>query len=254
MDGLSNWTSTPSGNTKLTFLSDPQIWAALFTLTALEVVLGIDNVIFISIVSARLPEADASRARRLGLIGALAMRVCLLLSIVWLAQLKTPSFHLFGLGVTWRDLIFLGGGLFLLAKGTYEIHHTIEGEEDARDSGAKSFASVIAQIMVLDLVFSLDSIITAVGMTDNLPVMICAIIIAIAIMLGAANSVSAFIERHPTSKMLALCFLLLVGVALIADGLHFHIPRGYLYFAICFSILVESLNLWVKARRKTTKA
>ena len=238
----------------MTFLSDPQIWAALFTLTVLEVVLGIDNVIFISIVSARLPEADASRARRLGLIGALAMRVCLLLSIVWLAQLKTPAFHLFGLGVTWRDLIFLGGGLFLLAKGTYEIHHTIEGEEDARGSGAKSFASVIAQIMVLDLVFSLDSIITAVGMTDNLPVMICAIIIAIAVMLGAANSVSAFIERHPTSKMLALCFLLLVGVALIADGLHFHIPRGYLYFAICFSILVESLNLWVKARRKTTKA
>jgi predicted tellurium resistance membrane protein TerC len=237
------------------WLADPQLWSALLTLTALEIVLGIDNVIFISVVAERLPEDQREKARRLGLGAALLMRLVLLAGIAWIVGLTAPAFTVFDFAVSWRDVILLAGGLFLLAKATYEIHGTVEGEEHEDGGGASArFAMVIAQIMVLDLVFSLDSIITAVGMTDRLPIMFAAVIIAVGVMFFAAEAVSAFISRHPTTKMLALSFLLLIGVALIADGLHFHIPRGYLYFAIAFSAAVEGLNLAAAARRRRQRA
>lgn len=236
----------------LEWISSPEIWASLLTLTALEVVLGIDNVIFISIVTARLPEHRRAAARRLGLGGALVLRVLMLIMLVWLVGLTQPIFALFGWEASWRDIILLGGGLFLLAKGTSEIHHTLEVETQDRGLQSMGFAMAIFQIMMLDAVFSLDSVITAIGMTDFLPVMIAAVVIAIVVMMVAAGVLGRFIERHPTTKMLALSFLLLVGVALVADGLHFHIPRGYLYFAIAFSAGVEILN--ILARRKRRKA
>jgi len=228
----------------LAWLTDPQIWGALVTLTALEIVLGIDNVIFIALVAERLPKAQQARARALGLSAALIMRLALLAAIAWVIGLTAPVFTVFGIAFSWRDLILFGGGVFLLVKATLEIHRSVEGE--AEGGGRKAgpgFALAIAQIMVLDLIFSLDSIITAIGMTRHLPVMFVAVIIAVAVMFFAAAAVSGFIQRHPTTKMLALSFLLLIGVALVADGLHFHIPRGYLYFAIAFSVLVEFLNL-----------
>jgi predicted tellurium resistance membrane protein TerC len=232
------------------WLFDPAIWISLLTLTALEIVLGIDNVVFISIVAAKLPEAEAARARHLGLMAALVMRIIMLAGIAWIVGLTAPVAEIFGFALSWRDIIMLAGGLFLLTKGTYEIHHTVEGEaESGGDGEIKSFTAIIVQIMVLDMVFSLDSVITAVGMAEHLPVMIAAVVIAMLIMLLASGPVSAFIENHPTAKMLALSFLLLVGLALVADGMHFHIPRGYLYFAIAFSILVEALNLIAKRRR-----
>ena len=228
----------------LAWLTDPQIWGALLTLTALEIVLGIDNVIFIALVAERLPAAQQARARAIGLSAALIMRLALLAAIAWIVGLTAPLFAVFGIAFSWRDVILFGGGLFLLVKATLEIHRSVEGEHGSGGGeGRASFAVVIAQIMLLDLIFSLDSIITAVGMTDQLPVMFVAVIIAVAVMFFAAAAVSGFIARHPTTKMLALSFLLLVGVALVADGLHFHIPRGYLYFAIAFSVLVEFLNL-----------
>jgi len=235
------------------WILDPQIWASLLTLTALEIVLGIDNIIFISIVAGRLPENQAATARQLGLMAALIMRIVLLSGIAWIVGLTAPIAVIYGYALSWRDLLMLAGGLFLLAKGTSEIHHTVEGEEpEEKASASPSFAAIIIQIMLLDVVFSIDSVITAVGMAEHLPVMITAVVIAMGIMLFAATPVSNFISRHPTAKMLALSFLLLVGVALIADGLHFHIPRGYLYFAIAFSIVVESLNL-IAARRRTLR-
>ena len=236
-------------------LSDPQVWASLFTLTALEIVLGIDNIIFLSIVTAKLPAERQRKVQRLGLSLALLMRIALLAGIVWIVGLTEPLFTLLGYAVSWRDLILLGGGLFLLTKGTFEIHDTVEGKEDEPASAATgTLLSVVAQIVMLDIVFSIDSIITAVGMTHQLPVMITAVVIAIGVMMFAAAPVGGFIERHPTTKMLALSFLLLVGVALIADGLHFHIPRGYLYFAIAFSMLVELLNLAAARRRAKRRA
>ena len=235
----------------LAWLTDPQIWGALLTLTALEIVLGIDNVIFISLVAERLPKAQQARARAIGLAAALIMRLALLAAIAWIVGLTAPLFTVFGVAFSWRDVILFGGGLFLLVKATLEIHRSVEGEHGAGGrEGSAGFALVIAQIMLLDLIFSLDSIITAVGMTQHLPVMFAAVIIAVAVMLFAAGPVSRFIEEHPTTKMLALSFLLLVGVALIADGLHFHIPRAYLYFAIAFSALVEGLNLAAARRRR----
>ncbi|SLN34554.1 Integral membrane protein TerC family protein [Oceanibacterium hippocampi] len=236
------------------WLSDPAIWASLATLTVLEIVLGIDNLVFLSIITQRLPAASRARAQRIGLMGALFMRLALLGAISWIAGLTTTLITIGDFPVSWRDVILGGGGLFLLAKATSEIHNTVEGEEshDEKKNGHAGFAAAIAQIMLLDLVFSLDSVITAVGMTDNLPVMMAAVIIAVLVMLFAAAPVGEFIRRHPTTKMLALSFLLLVGVALIADGLHFHIPRGYLYFAIFFSMLVEVLNL-LAARRRPKK-
>lgn len=239
----------------MAWLSDPDIWASLLTLTALEIVLGIDNVIFISVVAGRLPEAQQARARAIGLGLALILRIALLAGMTWIIGLTAPLFEVLGRAVSWRDVILIAGGLFLLAKATVEIHHSVEGEEEAQGiAGRAGFAMVIGQIILLDVVFSLDSIITAVGMTRVLPVMITAIVIAVAVMFFAAGPVSAFVLRHPTTKMLALSFLLLIGIALVADGLQFHIPRGYLYFAISFSVLVEALNLAAARRRKRRRA
>ncbi|CAO3441467.1 UPF0053 inner membrane protein YgdQ [Azospirillum argentinense] len=239
----------------LELFSDPQVWASLLTLTALEIVLGIDNIIFISIMAAKLPVHQQQKARQLGLALALLMRLALLASISWVATLTEPLITVLGMGFSGRDLILLGGGLFLLAKGTIEIHNTVEGhEEDSAAPKLASFGAVVGQIIVLDIVFSLDSVITAVGMSNDLPVMVTAVVIAMAVMLFAARPVGDFVNRHVTVKMLALSFLLLVGVALIADGFGFHIPKGYLYFAIAFSTLVEALNLMAAARRKRKKA
>ena len=237
-----------------------EILAALATLTILEIVLGIDNIVFISILAQRLPEHQREMARKVGLLGTLGIRLVLLFFIVAITRLQANLFSAFGLDFSWRDVILIAGGLFLMAKGTIEIHENIEGDEDhllnPTKASAHMFLMVILQIMVLDMVFSLDSILTAIGMTDVLWVMVTAIIIAIGVMLWAITPVSNFIHQHPTVKMLALSFLLLIGMALIADGFEFHIPRGYLYFAIFFSIFVEILNLAARrgrARRKAKK-
>jgi len=238
----------------LELLTDPNAWLSLATLTLLEVILGIDNVIFLAIVSEKLPQARRAIARRIGLILALVMRIALLASISFILSLQEPIFELFGTGYSWRDVVLAGGGLFLLYKGTQEIHNEVEDKHGVTKSAVTaSFSAVILQIAVLDLVFSLDSVITAVGMADHIEIMIIAVVIAIIVMMVAAEPVAHYISRHPTVKMLGLSFLLLVGVALIADGLHFHIPREYLYFAIAFSILVEVLNQ-VAARKKTSHA
>ncbi|MCA9838639.1 MAG: TerC family protein [Trueperaceae bacterium] len=224
--------------------SDPNAWIALLTLTILEIVLGIDNIIFISILSGKLPPSEQGRARTLGLALAMLMRILLLFSIAWVVRLTNPLFEILGRGISGRDLILLGGGLFLLYKATHEIHQKLEGEEaHGTERKAVSFSGVIIQIMLLDIVFSLDSVITAVGMADELAVMILAVIIAVGIMLFAAGPVSKFVEDHPTVKMLALSFLLLIGMSLVAEGFHYHIPKGYIYFAMGFSIVVELLNL-----------
>jgi predicted tellurium resistance membrane protein TerC len=233
------------------YLLNPETWAALFTLTVLEIVLGIDNLVFLAIISAKLPPAQQPSARRIGLFFALFLRVALLSSLTWIAGLTEPVVTIADFAVSWRDVILGVGGLYLVYKGVTEIHESVEGGQDPSVKGYASYWAVIGQIMVLDLVFSLDSIVTAVGMTNNLPVMITAIVIAILTMMFAANAVSGFINRHPSVKMLALAFLILVGTALIADAAHFHIPRGYLYFAIAFSIGVEALNMLV--RRSQTK-
>ncbi|MBS1247760.1 MAG: Integral rane protein TerC [Proteobacteria bacterium] len=235
-----------------------EMLASLLTLTALEIVLGIDNLVFISIMSNRLPVEQQSSARRTGLALAVITRLLLLASIAWLAGVTAPLFSVFDHSVSLRDLILMGGGMFLLAKGTTEIHATVEGvEEEMRHVKAASFVSVIIQIMILDIVFSLDSVITAVGMANQLSVMAAAIIIAVAVMLFAADPLSRFIHEHVSVKMLALSFLILVGTALIADGMGFHVPKGYLYFAIAFSVGVEALNLTAtkrRRRRETTAA
>ena len=230
-------------------LTDPQAWAAFATLTALEIVLGVDNVIFISILAGKLPAEQRARARRLGLAAALISRLLLLLTLAWIAKLTTPLFTLFGHGFSGRDLVLAFGGLFLIYKATHEIHDKLEGGDSKRLSRATAtFATVIAQIMVIDIVFSLDSIITAVGMAEHLVVMVAAVIAAVAVMMIFANAIGEFVERHPTVKMLALGFLLLIGTALIADGCGFHVPKGYIYTAMAFSVFVELLNL--RARKK----
>ncbi|GEO40444.1 putative tellurium resistance membrane protein TerC [Skermanella aerolata] len=235
----------------LELLTDPQTWASLLTLTALEIVLGIDNIIFISIMAARLPPERQARGRQVGLALALITRLGLLASIAWISTLTNPLFTIAEFDISIRDLVLIVGGLFLLGKGTTEIHQSLEGEEEEGSTGGTaSFASVVVQIMLLDIVFSLDSVITAVGMAQTLEVMMAAVVIAVGVMLFASGPVSNFVNGHPTVKMLALSFLLLVGVALVADGLHFHIPKGYLYFAIAFSVLVEALNLLATRRRK----
>jgi predicted tellurium resistance membrane protein TerC len=235
----------------LDLLTDYQVWASLLTLTALEIVLGIDNLIFLSIVSGRLPRQQQPAARRIGLALALLGRVGLLFSLTWLIGLTAPILTLAGFDLSWRDVVLLGGGAFLIVKGTMETHHMLEGHEEEHAVGTVTFFSAIVQITILDIVFALDSIITAIGMAQHLPVMIAAVVIAMIVMLVAADPVGNFVNEHPTVKMLALSFLLLVGVALIADGLHFHIPRGYLYFAIAFSAGVEALNLLAgRARRR----
>jgi predicted tellurium resistance membrane protein TerC len=232
------------------WITDPAIWASLFTLTLLEIVLGIDNVIFVSIVANKLPESQRASARRIGLSLALILRLLLLSMLVWLVGLTNPLFTVFGQGFSWRDLILLSGGIFLIYKGTREILDALDGEtEDNKSKKNANFATIIAQIIVLDLVFSIDSVVTAIGMAEHLWVMITAVVIAMGVMLSAAKTISDFINQHPTAKMLALAFLLLVGVALVADGLHFHIPREYLYVAIAFSVLVEILNFIEKRKR-----
>ena len=233
-------------------LLTPEVFLSLATLTFLEIVLGIDNVIFVALMAGRLPEAQRPKARALGLGLALIFRVIMLFGLVWIAHLEEPVFSIAGFDVSWRDVILMGGGLFLIVKATLEIHHSVEGDNTHHENPVvAAFGAVVFQIVLIDIVFSLDSVITAVGMTDHLPVMITAVAIAMAIMLLASGTVSRFIERHPTTKMLALSFLLLIGVALVADALHFHIPRGYLYFAIAFSLFVETMNILAKkARRK----
>jgi len=229
----------------MAWLSNPEMWVALVTLTVLELVLGIDNVIFISILAGKLPVEQRRRARVVGLGLAMFTRILLLLSLTWLAHLSQPFFTVWERGVSGRDLILLVGGLFLLAKSTREIHDKLEGEEEETTTrlAGPTFRAVIAQIIVLDIVFSIDSVITAVGMVEEVAVMVTAVVLAVIVMMVFSGSISAFVERHPTVKMLALSFLLLIGVALIADGLHFHIPRGYIYFAMGFSVMVEMLNL-----------
>jgi predicted tellurium resistance membrane protein TerC len=239
----------------VSLIYSPEAWASLLTLTVLEIVLGIDNIIFISIIAAKLPANQQGKARTIGLMLALVMRILLLLLIFWIAHLTAPLFNVLGNEISWRDIILMGGGIFLLVKGTMEIHHTVEGAESGETANIKhaTFGGVLAQIMVLDIVFSLDSVITAVGMADERAIMIAAVIIAIGVMMFAARPVSNFVNAHPTVKMLALSFLLLVGMALIADGLDYHIPRGYLYFAVAFSLGVECLNLWSKRNREKRK-
>jgi len=226
------------------WMSDPQAWIALATLFVLEVVLGIDNIIFISILVAKLPKAQQGRARGIGLGLAMVMRILLLLSLAWIAKLTTPLFSVLGFAVTGRAIILIGGGLFLIAKSTFEIHEKLEGEEGAKDTKARAqFASILIQILVLDLVFSLDSVITAVGMAQQIEIMVAAVVMAVLVMMFFARPVGNFVERHPTVKMLALSFLLLIGVTLIAEGIGQHISKGYIYFAMAFSIFVEMINL-----------
>jgi predicted tellurium resistance membrane protein TerC len=230
--------------------SDPANWLALGTLLLLEIVLGIDNVVFISILAGKLPAGQRKRARLLGLSLALITRILLLFTITWIMRLTTPLFAVLGRGVSGRDLILIAGGLFLIAKSTHEMHGRLEGEAQHRGTrGATSFESVIAQILILDVVFSLDSVITAVGMVDELTIMVIAVVLAVLFMLAFSGFVSDFVERHPTVKMLALAFLLLIGVVLVADGLGQHISKGYIYFAMAFSLAVELLNLRARARR-----
>ncbi len=231
------------------WIADPQAWIALVTLTALEIVLGIDNIIFISILAGKLPAEQRARARTIGLGLAMGTRLALLASLVWLMRLTAPWVTIWGNEISGRDLILIVGGLFLLAKSTMEIHEKLEGEEEAAGGRpAATFASVIVQILLLDIVFSLDSIITAIGMADQLAVMAAAVIIAVIFMMLFAGAVNGFIDRHPTVKMLALSFLLLIGVALIGDGLDMHIPKGYIYFAMAFSVFVEMLNVRIRRR------
>ncbi|MGH7719811.1 MAG: TerC family protein [Gemmatimonadaceae bacterium] len=235
------------------WFADPAAWAGLLTLTALEIVLGIDNIIFISILAGRLPREQQPRARKLGLMGAFVSRLLLLLSIAWVVRLTSPLFTLFGADVSGRDLILIVGGLFLIGKATYEIHHKLEGADET-ETGAKaahSMALVVGQIMLIDIVFSLDSVITAVGMVDEISIMVAANVVALGIMLLAVNPINAFVDRHPTVKMLALSFLVLIGTNLVAEGFGVHVPKGYTYFAMGFSVLVELLNL--RLRRTTSR-
>ncbi|MDH3232502.1 MAG: TerC family protein [Alphaproteobacteria bacterium] len=236
------------------WITNPDIWLSLVTLTALEIVLGIDNLVFIAILADRLPEARRPVARKTGLVLALATRIALLLVITWIIGLTKPLFTLFEQAFSWRDLILIAGGLFLIAKGTSEMHANIEGEGHA-GAGRKApkqaiFAMVVMQIAVMDIVFSIDSVVTAVGMARHVEVMAAAIVIAVLVMLVAADPVSDFVNRHPTVKMLALSFLLLIGVTLVADGLGFHVPKGYIYFAIGYAVLVEALNMLMRRRRR----
>ncbi len=229
----------------------PELWLALGTLTALEIVLGIDNIIFISILAAKLPAHQQARARTVGLGAAMFMRIGLLLSITWIMKLTQPLFDLFGHAFSSRNLILLGGGLFLTAKSVLEIHERLEGEETGSGAAVAvtSFGAVIAQVMMLDIVFSLDSVITAVGLTDHLWVMVTAVVISVGFMMAFAGAVSRFVEQHPTLKVLALSFLILIGFTLMGEGLGLHIPKGYIYFSMAFACAVEMINLRVRARR-----
>lgn len=229
----------------------PEAWLALLTLTLLEIVLGIDNIIFISILVGRLPEAQRQKARQLGLMLAMGMRIALLLAIVWVMGLTKPLFSVFDFAFSGRDLILLAGGMFLLAKSTLEIHHALEGSEANQSTGkAATFGAIITQIAVIDIVFSLDSVITAVGLVEHVSVMIIAVVVAVLVMLFAAKAIGDFVDAHPTIKMLALSFLILIGFTLVGEGLGFHVPKGYVYFAMAFSLGVELLNLKIRKQRQ----
>jgi len=231
----------------MAWITDPEIWIALVTLTALEIVLGIDNIIFISILTAKLPVQRQPKARIIGLALAMITRILLLFSLTWLMRLTKPFFSVLGNDLSGRDLILIAGGLFLLAKSTLEIHDKLEGEDDGRTArAAVSFTGILVQIMFMDIIFSLDSVITAIGMAQYIGVMVAAVVIAVVIMMVSSGSVSRFVESHPTVKVLALSFLLLIGVALVADGLDLHIPKGYIYFAMAFSVFVEMLNMKIR--------
>ena len=237
----------------IALLSDPNAWLALATLTVLEIVLGIDNLVFISVLTSRCEPKDARRARQIGLSLAFVFRIMMLFGLTWLMGLTAPLLSLFGIGISWRDIILIGGGLFLIAKATHEIHREIEGhakQAPGETPARASFSLIITQLVLIDLVFSLDSIITAIGMAEHIEVMIAAVVIAMIVMYLAANPVGAFIAKHPTTKMLALAFLLLIGVALIADGFDVHIPRGYIYFAMAFAGTVELFNVAAYRKRK----
>jgi predicted tellurium resistance membrane protein TerC len=236
-------------------LTSPEAWAALLTLTALEIVLGIDNVIFISVLVSRIPEPQATRARQIGLLLALVFRIVLLSVLVWLIGLTEPVITVRHIELSWRDIILIGGGLFLIAKATHEIHGEVEAIESGDDAGAtaSAFFWVIMQIIVVDMVFSLDSIITAIGMAQELEIMVAAVVIACVVMYVSSGPVARFVAEHPTTKMLALAFLVLIGVALVADGFKFHIPRGYIYFAIAFSAAVEFFNVLARSNRRRAR-
>jgi predicted tellurium resistance membrane protein TerC len=236
----------------MNLLTSPEAWAALLTLTSLEIVLGIDNVIFLSVIVSRIPEKQAHRARQIGLALALVFRIVLLSVLVWLIGLTEPVLTVRDYAFSWRDLILIGGGLFLIAKATHEIHGEVEAHEGGGEEASRrtAFFWVIVQIVIIDIVFSLDSIITAIGMAQDLEIMIAAVVIAVVIMYISAGPVSRFVSEHPTTKMLALAFLVLIGVALVADGFRFHIPRGYIYFAIAFSAAVEFFNVLARGKRR----
>lgn len=236
----------------LELLSDPQVWAAFATLTVMEIVLGIDNIVFISVLVSRLPKEQADKARRLGLALALIFRIALLLVISWIIALDNPLFTAFGHAFSWKDLILIAGGGFLLYKATHEMHAAIEGphEDTLGDKATAAFGAIIVQIIIIDMVFSVDSIITAVGMADHVEVMIAAVIVAVGVMFVASGPIAGFVSAHPTTKMLALAFLLLIGVSLVAEGLGFHIPKGYIYSAMAFSVLVEAVNIIASARKR----
>ncbi|RYE45480.1 MAG: TerC family protein [Hyphomicrobiales bacterium] len=242
----------------LELLYDPNVWAAFLTLTAMEIVLGIDNIVFISVLVSRLPKEQADRARKLGLALALVFRILLLLVISWIISLTQPAFDIMGFAPSWKDLILIAGGAFLVYKATHEMHAEIEEpheeEDNLKKQASMAFAAIISQIIVIDLVFSIDSIVTAVGMADQVEVMIAAVIVAVGVMFIASGPVADFVAKHPTTKMLALAFLLLIGTSLVADGLGFHIPKGYIYSAMGFSVLVEAINIIAKERKLRARA
>jgi len=238
----------------MAWMNDPQAWIALATLTALEIVLGIDNIIFISILVGRVEKARQNKARTLGLLLAMISRICLLLSITWVMGLTDTLFTLFSFDISGRDLIMVFGGLFLIWKSTHEIHSSLEGDEDDKmPKGAKTFGAVLIQIAIIDIVFSLDSVITAVGMAEHVSVMIAAVVISVFIMMISAKAIGDFVEENPTIKILALSFLIMVGVALIGEGFEFHIPRGYIYFSMAFSVAVEILNMKMRKKKQKLK-
>ncbi len=235
----------------LEWISDPSAWMALATLTLLEIVLGIDNIIFISILVGKLPAHQRDKARRLGLSLAMLTRIALLISLAWIMKLTEPLFTVLEYAISGRDLILIGGGLFLIAKATHEIHGSLEGEDEVRSVGAggSTFMMTLVQIAIIDIVFSLDSVITAVGMADHVPVMVLAIVIAVGVMMFAAKSIGDFVDEHPTVKMLALSFLIIVGIALVGEGFDMHIPKGYIYFAMAFSLVVEMINIRIRKKK-----
>src|ERR1043166_429455 len=241
----------------INLLLDPNAWAALVTLTVLEIVLGIDNLVFIAVLTARLDAKRARRARAVGLALAFVFRVFLLFSLTWLIAMTAPVVTIFGIGISWRDVILIGGGLFLIAKATHEIHAEVEADEEdgsASVAAPRAFTWIIVQLVAIDLVFSIDSIVTAIGMAEHLEVMIAAVVIAMVVMFFAASPVGAFIREHPTTKILALAFLVLIGVALVAEGFDFHIPRGYIYFAMAFAGAVEAANTLARRNRRRGKS